>query len=315
MKMDKYSKILILGSTGLVGKALARILKDEGYQDISGVGSAECDLRDPLQTKKLFALVKPDFVFMAAGKVGGISANSRLPVDFLYDNIMMGMNVIRFSSEMGVSKLLYYGSSCIYPRNAEQPITEDALLTGPLEPTNEPYAIAKIACLKYIEAMRKQFESPFISCMPTNLFGPGDNYNYETSHVLPALIRKIHDAKVNNLPSFTVWGTGTAKREFLYSEDLARASIIVMNEYDSDETINIGSGSDISIKELATTIAEVIDYKGIIVYDSSKPDGTPRKWLDSSKITKLGWKPRVEFKEGILRAYRDMLLRISNNTL
>jgi GDP-L-fucose synthase len=315
MKMDKYSKILILGSTGLVGKALARILKDEGYQDISGVGSKECDLRDPIQTRNLFAAVKPDFVFMAAGKVGGINANSRLPVDFLYDNVMMGMNVIRFSSEMGASKLLYYGSSCIYPRIAEQPIKEDALLTGPLEPTNEPYAIAKIACLKYIEAMRKQFESPFISCMPTNLFGPGDNYDYETSHVLPALIRKIHDAKVNNQSTFTVWGTGTAKREFLYSEDLARASIILMNQYDSDETINIGSGSDISIKDLANTIAEVVDYKGSIVYDSSKPDGTPRKWLDSSKIAQLGWKPRVEFKEGILRAYRDMLLRISNNTL
>lgn len=315
MKMDKYSKILILGSTGLVGKALARVLKDEGYQDITGVGSKHCDLRDPVKTRDLFALVKPDFVFMAAGRVGGINANSRLPVDFLYDNVMMGMNVIRFSGEMGVTKLLYYGSSCIYPRLTEQPITEDSLLTGPLEPTNEPYAIAKIACLKYIEAMRKQFESPFISCMPTNLFGPGDNYDYETSHVLPALIRKIHDAKTNNQPSFTVWGTGTAKREFLYSEDLARASIIIMNNYNSDETINIGSGSDITIKELATIISEVVGYEGKIVYDTTKPDGTPRKWLDSSKIAKLGWKPRVELREGILRAYQDMTARIGNKTL
>jgi GDP-L-fucose synthase len=266
---------------------------------------AELDLLDPQGVQRLFADESPEYVFVAAAKVGGILANSQRPGEFLFENLRIQDNLIHQAKAAGVTKLLFLGSSCIYPKHAPQPITEEALLSGPLEPTNEAYAIAKIAGIKLCQAYRKQFGCDFISVMPTNLYGPNDNYDLTTSHVLPALIRKFHEAKTTSLPTVTCWGTGTPRREFLYVDDLAEACIFLMNHYSEERIINAGYGSDLSIRELAETVRRVIGFSGEIIWDHSKPDGTPRKLMDSSRILALGWKPHVDLETGINLAYQD----------
>ncbi len=305
--MEKNSKIYIAGIRGMVGSAIERVLREHGYTNIVGHSSSELDLTHQSAVYGMFAKEKPDYVFFAAAKVGGIYANNTYPAEFIYSNLCIQNNLIHISYLSDVKKLLFLGSSCIYPKMAPQPMKEEYLLSGELEPTNEPYALAKISGLKMCEAYNRQYGTNFISCMPTNLYGPNDNYDLMNSHVLPALIRKIHEAKINNEKSYVVWGTGKPKREFLYVDDLARACILLMNEYNENSTINVGTGEEISIGELATTAAEVIGYKGEIVYDNSKPDGTPRKLLDVSKLKNLGWKPQFTLKEGIKKSYEDFL--------
>ncbi len=293
------------GHTGLVGSAIVRKLREQGYRHIITRTSQECDLTNQALTNRLFEQEKPEFVFLAAAKVGGIQANHTYPADFIYINLAIETNVIKAAHDQRVKKLLFLGSSCIYPKECPQPIKEEYLLTGPLEPTNEAYAIAKIAGLKMCQFFRKQYGNNFISAMPTNLYGPNDNYDLETSHVLPALIRKFHEAKVSNSPFVELWGTGTPRREFLYVDDLADALIFLMKNYEDDEHINVGTGEDISILELAEMIKEIVGFRGEITFDRSKPDGTMRKLLDVSKISRLGWKKRITLKDGINECYRN----------
>jgi GDP-L-fucose synthase len=291
----------------MVGSAIHRKLAKEGYTDIVTRNSKELDLRDQVAVAAFFDLEKPDYVFLAAAKVGGIVANNTYRADFLYENLAIQNNVIHQSYKHGVKKLMFLGSSCIYPKLAPQPLKEEYLLTGLLEETNEPYAIAKIAGIKMCEAYRAQYGCNFISVMPTNLYGFNDNYHPENSHVLPALIRRFHEAKIDNAPQVTIWGSGSPLREFLFADDLAEACYYLMEHYDEPTLINIGTGEDISIKDLALLIKKVIGYEGALTFDSSKPDGTPRKLMDVSKLHKLGWKHKVELEQGIKLAYEDFL--------
>jgi len=305
--LEKNAKIYIAGHRGMVGSAIHRKLAKEGYTDIVTRSSKELDLRDQVAVQAFFDLEKPDYVFLAAAKVGGIVANNTYRADFLYENLAIQNNVIHQSYKHGVKKLMFLGSSCIYPKLAPQPLKEEYLLTGLLEETNEPYAIAKIAGIKMCEAYRAQYGCNFISVMPTNLYGFNDNYHPENSHVLPALIRRFHEAKINNAPQVTIWGSGSPLREFLFADDLAEACYYLMQHYDEPSLINIGTGEDISIKDLALLIKKVIGYEGALTFDSSKPDGTPRKLMDVSKLHKLGWKHKVELEQGIKLAYEDFL--------
>ena len=307
--MEKNAKIFVAGYSGLVGSALVRQLKLQGYTNLLLADINNLDMADTKAVNEFFSKEKPEYVFLAAAKVGGIYANNTYPADFAYINLMVQNNTIHACFKFGVKTLLFLGSSCVYPKLAPQPISEDALLTGPLEPTNKPYAIAKIAGIIMCQSYNKQHGTNFISVMPTNQFGPGDGYHPENSHVLPALIRRFHEAKVNNAPSVTIWGTGTPKREFMYSDDLADACIFLMKNYNESEIINIGTGIEITIKELALTVKEVIGYEGKIEFDTSKPDGTPRKLLDCTKLHCLGWKHKTSLKEGIEKAYEDFLKR------
>jgi len=302
--MDKSGKIYVAGHRGLVGSAIVRKLKEKGYNNIVVRDHKDLDLRDQYKTREFFELERPDYVFLAAAKVGGIYANATYPADFIYDNLAIEVNVIKAAYDFGVKKLLFLGSSCIYPKFAPQPIKEEYLLSGYLEPTNEAYAIAKIAGLKMCQYFNQQYGTNYISVMPTNLYGPNDNFDLESSHVLPALIRKFHEAKVNNKPYVEVWGTGSPRREFLYVDDLADACVFLMEEYNGNDVINIGTGEDITIKELAELIKKIVDYNGEIKFDTTKPDGTPRKLLDVSKLRKLGWKHKVSLEEGIYRTYK-----------
>jgi GDP-L-fucose synthase len=305
--MDKDSKIFIAGHRGMVGSAIMRKLESEGFSKIVVRTSKELDLRDQSAVKAFFETEKPDYVVLAAAKVGGIISNDTYRAEFMYDNLMIQSNVIESSYRNGVKKLMFLGSSCIYPKMAPQPLKEDYLLTGVLEPTNEPYAIAKIAGLKMCDAYRRQYGCNYISVMPTNLYGPNDNYDLKNSHVLPALLRKFHEAKTNKEESVTIWGSGTPFREFLHADDLAEACYYLMLNYDGEGFVNIGVGEDISIKDLAILIKDIVGYEGEIRHDLSKPDGTPRKLMDVSKITALGWKARIGLREGITKVYEDFL--------
>ena len=297
--MDSESRVYVAGNTGLVGSAIVRMLHWKGYTNILSSPSHHWDLRNQMDVERFFKVNEPEYVYLAAAKVGGIGANAYYPGHFIYDNLMIQTNVIHAARKFGVKKLLFLGSSCIYPKFAEQPITEDQLLGGHLEPSNDSYAIAKIAGIKMCQAYRKQYGFNAISLMPTNLYGPNDNYDLDSSHVLPAMIRKFHEAK----DKVTLWGDGSAMREFLYVDDLAEAAFKCMVNYDSEEIINVGTGKDITIKELAETIADVVGFKGEIVWDKSKPNGTPRKVLNVDKIKSLGWKPKVGLREGIEKTY------------
>ena len=303
--MNKNDKIYVAGHKGMVGSAIVRKLKKEGFDNIITRTSAEVDLRNQQQVKDFFRAEKPIYVFLAAAKVGGIHANNTYRGEFLYDNLMIQNNVIHSSYEVGVKKLQFLGSSCIYPKMAPQPLKEDALLTGLLEPTNEPYAIAKIAGIKLCDAYRAQYGCNFISLMPTNLYGPNDNYDLNNSHVLPALLRKFHEAKIKGENQVVVWGTGSPLREFLHVDDLAEACFYLMQHYNEPHLINVGSGEEISIKELALLIKDIVGFKGELVFDSSKPDGTPRKLMDVSKLHNFGWKHKISLKEGISQVYQS----------
>lgn len=305
--MEKNAKIYVAGHRGMVGSAIVRALKHQGYTNIITRTSKELDLRRQIDVEEFFVSEKPDYVFLAAAKVGGILANNEAPADFMYDNIILEMNVIHEAYKNKVKKLMFLGSSCIYPRMASQPMKEDCLLTSELEKTNEAYALAKISGLKYCEYLNRQYSTNFISVMPTNLYGPNDNYHPEHSHVLPALIRRFHEAKENNLKEVVIWGTGTPLREFLYVDDLADACVYLMNTYSGNETVNLGTGKELSIKELAELVKKVVGFKGNITFDITKPDGTPRKLLDVSKLEKLGWKYKTELEDGIKLAYEDFL--------
>lgn len=305
--MNKLDKIYIAGHRGMVGSAIWRKLKANGFDNLIGRTSSELNLANQRAVSEFFAKEKPDYVFLAAAKVGGIQANNMYRADFLYENLMIQNNVINAAHKTGVSKLLFLGSSCIYPKHAEQPIKEEYLLTGTLEDTNEPYAIAKIAGIKLCESYRRQYGDNFISVMPTNLYGFGDNYHLQNSHVLPALIRKFHEAKINNEKEVVMWGTGKPLREFLFADDLADACYFLMKNYNEQDLINIGYGNDISILELAHKIKKVTGYEGEIINDTSKPDGTPRKLMDSSKLFSLGWRPSVSLDEGLQLTYKDFI--------
>ena len=305
--MKKDAKIYVAGHRGMVGSAICRELERQGYTNIITRTHAQLDLCRQNAVDAFFAEERPEYVFLAAAKVGGIQANSKAPADFMYQNMMLEMNVIHSAWRTGCRKLEFLGSSCIYPRMAPQPMKEDCLLTSPLEETNEAYALAKIAGLKYCAYLNKQYGTDYISVMPTNLYGPNDNYHPEHSHVLPALIRRFHEAKEAGAPSVTCWGDGSPLREFLYVDDLANLCVYLMNHYSGDETVNAGTGKEISIRELAELVARVVDYRGEILWDTSKPNGTPRKLLDVSKAKALGWSSRVELEEGILLAYQDFL--------
>lgn len=305
--MEKNSKIFVAGHRGMVGSAIVRQLEKEGYTNIITRTHQELDLCRQDAVEKFFAEEKPEYVFLGAAKVGGIMANASALADFMYDNMILEMNVIHEAWKNDCKKLMFLGSSCIYPRMAEQPMKESCLLTSALEPTNEAYALAKISGLKYCEYLNRQYHTDFISVMPTNLYGPNDNYHPEHSHVLPALIRRFHEAKENGLAEVTCWGTGTPLREFLYVDDLAEACVYLMNHYSGNETVNLGSGKEVSIKELTELVAKVVGYEGTIKWDTTKPDGTPRKLLDVSKLESLGWKYHTELEEGIALAYDDFL--------
>ena len=305
--MKKDAKIYVAGHRGMVGSAICRELERQGYTNIITRTHAQLDLCRQDAVDAFFAEERPEYVFLAAAKVGGIQANSEAPADFMYQNMMLEMNVIHSAWRNGCRKLEFLGSSCIYPRMAPQPMKEDCLLTSPLEETNEAYALAKIAGLKYCVYLNKQYGTDYISVMPTNLYGPNDNYHPEHSHVLPALIRRFHEAKEAGAPSVTCWGDGSPLREFLYVDDLANLCVYLMNHYSGDETINAGSGKEISIRELAELVARVVDYRGEILWDTSKPNGTPRKLLDVSKAAALGWRYEMELEDGIRLAYQDFL--------
>ena len=324
--MSTTTKIYIAGHRGMVGSAIVRHLLANGVAQshIITRTHSELDLTNQAAVQAFFAKEKPDQVYLAAAKVGGIHANNTYPAEFIYDNLMMQANIIDAAFKNGVKKLLFLGSSCIYPKLAPQPMSEDALLTGKLETTNEPYAIAKIAGIKLCESYNRQYGAShgvdFRSVMPTNLYGPGDNYHPENSHVIPALIRRFHEAKLTNAPSVAIWGTGTPKREFLYVDDMAAATVHVMNlpkpAYDQHTSpmlshINVGYGTDVSIAEAAQTIAQVVGYTGAVTFDTSKPDGTPRKWMDSSRLNSLGWHPQVDLRQGLALAYQDFLKKAS----
>jgi GDP-L-fucose synthase len=305
--MEKQAKIYIAGHRGMVGSAIYRKLTSEGYSNIITRISSELDLRNQQQVADFFAAEKPDYVFLAAAKVGGIIANNTYRAEFLYDNLQIQNNIIHQSYLNGVKKLMFLGSSCIYPKMAPQPLKEEYLLTGLLEPTNEPYAIAKIAGIKMCDAYRAQYGCNYISVMPTNLYGYNDNYHPQNSHVLPALIRRFHEAKEGNTPSVTIWGTGSPRREFLFADDLAEACFYLMQNYNEEGLVNIGTGEDITIKDLALLIKKITGYQGEILFDTSKPDGTPRKLMDVSKLHSKGWKHTIELEEGIGLAYQDFL--------
>ena len=309
--MEKSSKIYVAGHNGMVGSAIVRKLEKEGFINIIKRNSKELDLRDQVEVAKFFEEQKPDYVFLAAAKVGGIVANNTYRAEFLYDNLQIQNNIIHQSYLNKVKKLMFLGSSCIYPKMAPQPLKEEYLLTGLLEETNEPYAIAKITGIKMCDAYRAQFGCNYISAMPTNLYGYNDNYHPQNSHVLPALIRKFHEAKQNNEPNVTIWGSGSPMREFLFADDLADACFYLMQNYDEPNLINIGTGEDLTIKDLALLIKEIIGFKGDLAFDSSKPDGTPRKLMDVSKLHSKGWKHKVDLKEGIKLAYQDFLSKHS----
>ena len=305
--MLKSEKIYIAGHNGMVGSAIYRKLLKEGFTNFVTRNSSMLDLRNQAAVAEFFAREKPDYVFLAAAKVGGIIANNTYCGDFLYDNLQIQTNVINSSYVNNVKKLLFLGSSCIYPKLAPQPLKEEYLLTGPLEPTNEAYAIAKIAGIKMCDAYRKQYGCNYISLMPTNLYGYNDNYHKENSHVLPALIRRFHEAKEQNLSSISIWGTGLPMREFLFADDLAEACYYLMQSYDEEGLINVGTGKDITVKDLALLVKKVVGYKGAITFDTSKPDGTPRKLLDVTKLHNRGWKHTIELEDGIVLAYNDFL--------
>ena len=309
-RMEKSSKIYIAGHRGMVGSAILRRLEAAGYKHFALANSSELDLRNQLAVNDFFHAEKPDYVFLAAAKVGGILANDTYRAEFLYDNLMIEANVIHAAYLTGVKKLMFLGSSCIYPKFAPQPLREDALLTGLLEPTNEPYAIAKIAGIKLCDAYRAQHDCHFISVMPTNLYGPNDNYHPQNSHVLPAMLRRFHQAKRDKLPEVTIWGTGTPRREFLHVDDLADACYHLMEQFDEPGFVNIGTGEDISILELAQMVSQIVGYTGVIQHDLSKPDGTPRKLMDVSKLHALGWKARINLEDGIRLVYADVMDQI-----
>jgi GDP-L-fucose synthase len=309
--LEKQAKIYVAGHRGMVGSAIVRKLQVLGYTNLVLKTSAELDLRDQAKVAAFFAAEKPDFVFLAAAKVGGIVANNTYRADFLYENLAIQNNIIHSSFVNKVKKLMFLGSSCIYPKLAPQPLKEAYLLSGYLEETNEPYAIAKIAGIKMCEAYRAQYGCDFISVMPTNLYGPNDNYDLENSHVLPAMIRKFQEAKERGDASMTLWGTGTPMREFLHADDLAEACVYLMETYSDAELVNIGTGIDVTIKELAETVKEIVGFEGSIQWDTSRPDGTPRKLMDVSKLHSLGWKHKIELKDGIALAYQDFLTNIN----
>jgi len=301
LPMPRSSRVFVAGHRGLVGGAILRHLQASGFTDLTVRSSAELDLRRPDDVEEFFASERPEVVILAAAKVGGIMANSTYPADFLSDNLRIQLNVLDSAVRTGVDRLLFLGSSCIYPKFAPQPINEDSLLTGPLEPTNDAYAIAKIAGVLHVQALRRQHGVHYISAMPTNLYGPGDNFDPEKSHVLPALIRRFEEARASGAPTVTIWGSGTPRREFLHVEDLARASLFLLENYDEPEPINVGVGEDISIKELAELVASVVGYEGELAFDRTKPDGTPRKLLDVSRLTGLGWRAEIGLREGLTR--------------
>ncbi len=303
--MDKTSKIYVAGHRGMVGSAICRLLEKSGFKNIVTASSKELDLKNQQAVADFFVAHQPDYVFFAAAKVGGIHANNTYRAEFIYDNLMMASNVIHQAYLSKVKKLLFLGSSCIYPKMAEQPMSEDALLTGPLEYTNEPYAIAKIAGIKLCENYRDQYGCDFISAMPTNLYGPNDNYDLNNSHVLPALIRKFHEAKINRSENVEIWGSGTPKREFLHVDDLAEACLFLMENYSDKELVNVGVGDDLSIKDLALLIKDIVGFSGELTLDSTKPDGTPRKLMSVDKINQLGWTARISLQEGITQVYQE----------
>lgn len=305
--MNKTDKIYVAGHRGMVGSAIVRRLKAAGYENLLVRTSKELDLRNQQAVDEFFAQEKPDYVFLAAAKVGGIQANNVYRADFIYENLMIQNNVIHAAYVEKAKKLMFLGSSCIYPKLAPQPLKEDYLLTGLLEPTNEPYAIAKIAGIKMCDAYRAQYGCNFISVMPTNLYGPNDNYDLNNSHVLPALIRKIHEAKLKNEPAMVMWGTGSPRREFLHADDLADACFYLMQHYNEEGLVNIGTGEDITIKDLALMIKDIVGYQGEIQHDLSKPDGTPRKLMDVSKLHKMGWKHKIELRDGIQKVYKEFV--------
>ena len=302
--MDKKSKIYVAGHRGLVGSAIVRKLQENGYNNITSKTHSELDLTDSYQVEEFFKNERPEYVYLAAAKVGGILANNTYPADFIFENLKIQNNVIGMAHKYNVKKLMFLGSSCIYPKMCSQPIKEEYLLSGYLEPTNEAYALAKISGLKMCEFFNKQYGTNFISVMPTNLYGPYDNYHPENSHVMPALIRRFHEAKINNSKEVVVWGSGTPLREFLYSEDMADACIHLMDTYEGNDFFNIGTGKEITIKGLAEMVKEVVGYEGTLTFDSSKPDGTPRKLLDVTRLSEAGWKYKTELRDGIEKAYK-----------
>lgn len=304
--MQKNAKIYVAGHRGMVGSAIVRRLEKEGFTQVIGRSSKELDLRNQAAVAEFFKTENPEYVFLAAAKVGGIVANNTYRADFIYENLAIECNVIKSAFDNKVKKLLFLGSSCIYPKMAPQPLKEEYLLTGPLEQTNEPYALAKIAGLKMCEAFRDQYGVDYISAMPTNLYGPNDNYDLKNSHVLPALVRKFYDAVINNLPSVEIWGTGSPRREFLHVDDLADACFFLMQNYSDRSTVNIGTGEDISIKDLALLVKNTLGYTGDLVFDTSKPDGTPRKLLDVSKLHSLGWKHSIELPQGVAKVCEEV---------
>jgi len=305
--MDKTAKIYVAGHRGMVGSAIVRELQNQGFKNIVTRTSKDLDLKDQDAVSRFFQSEKPEYVFMAAAKVGGIHANNVYRAEFLYENLMIQNNVIHQSYVHKVKKLLFLGSSCIYPKLAEQPLVEESLLSGHLEPTNEPYAIAKITGIKMCEAYRDQYGCNFISAMPTNLYGPNDNYHPENSHVLPAMIRKFHEAKVQNKPNVELWGDGSPMREFLYADDLANALVYLMLNYNDKQFVNVGYGSDVTIQELAEKVSNIVGYKGGVIWDKTKPNGTPRKLMDSGKLFATGWRPKTNLEDGINSAYQDFL--------
>lgn len=313
--LDKHAPIYVAGHRGMVGSAIVRALKRSGHDNLLLKTSEELDLRDQKAVMAFLAQAQPRHVYLAAAKVGGIHANNTLRGDFLYDNLIMQANVIEGSRRAGVEKLLFLGSSCIYPKHAPQPMREDALLTGELEPTNEPYAIAKIAGLKMCDAYRHQHGCNFISAMPTNLYGPGDNYHPEHSHVLPAMIRRFHEAKMEGAKEVVCWGTGTPKREFLHVDDLAQACLFLMDQHHAAGWVNVGTGADLSIQDLALLVAQTVGYEGTVSWDHSRPDGTPRKLLDVSLMSELGWNASISLKEGMVEVYEEFKKSLEMETM
>lgn len=310
--LDKSARFYVSGHRGMVGSAMVRLLQKRGFTNIITRTHSELDLTRQERVEDFFKIERPDYVFVAAGRVGGIIANRNSPTEFLYDNMMIASNVIHTAAQSNVKKLLFLGSSCIFPKFAEQPIKESSILTGPLEPTNEGYAIAKIAGIKLAEYYNKQHGKPFISAMPPNLYGVGDNFHLENSHVIPGLMRRLHEAKISQQPVFTAWGTGAPLREFMLVDDLAEGCFFLMENYNEPEFVNVGSGEEVSIRELVLLLADVVGYQGKIEFDTSKPDGTPRKLMDSSKIHGLGWRHRTSLKDGLRAAY-EWYLQISDN--
>jgi len=311
MEIARNARVFVAGHRGLVGSAIWRELNRLGFTQLIGRSRAELNLLDEKAVEQFYAREKPEYVFVAAAKVGGIFANSRQPAEFLYENLQIQNHLIHGAYRAEIKKLLFLGSSCIYPKLAPQPLKEEHLLSGPLEPTNQWYAVAKIAGIKLCQAYRRQYGCDFICAMPTNMYGPNDNYDLQTSHVLPALIRKFHEAKMASTPTITCWGTGAPFREFLYADDLAQACLFLMENYSDEEIINVGYGSDVTVRELAETIKTIVGFKGEIVWDKSKPDGTPRKLMDSSRLFALGWKPRIGLEAGIRLAYQDFQSKLT----